>query len=102
MNQELNTFRFAIVWFCTTFIRVLHELHKTGKVQREKALSRLGVWITLSYFAMQRLPQDIKIMWIEAFWPAIFLIALMWMEILDFILSKDIYYFINLFTKKWS
>lgn len=58
------------------------------------------IWTLLSYFASTWLPESLPVWWLDFRWPSIFLIWFFGVELLDFIESKDVSFFINLLMKK--
>ena len=87
------------MWFISSLIRVLHNYHKTWVWSWKKSIIRVVIGTVLSYFASLRLPTEILVRWLDLRWPSIFLIWFFGVEVLDFIESKDVSFFIGLFTK---
>ena len=102
-NRITDILLFVFIWALATIVRALHELHKTWKLNLVKASSRFVIGCILAWLVAGTIPEGYSF-WgmtkIQTTAITAFTVWLLWVEIIDFILSKDLQRFISLVQKK--
>ncbi len=94
--------RVIFAWI-SVVISVIHELHRTWTINRLKASTRFLVGCMLAWLCATVIPEGYAFFGMTKLQTTAitaFTVWMLWIEIIDFIKSKDIEFFLSLITKK--